>query len=121
MKRLVSRFAVALVGSALMALAACKSPHVEVTVVNNTGSEVRLLEVDYPSASFGFDSIAAGASKHYKIQVQDSGNVKVQYNGVGDKQFQSSGPELKQGFQGTLLITLEPGGKAEFVKAGTGG
>lgn len=118
MKRLVSRFAVALLTSALLPLAACKSPHVEVTVVNNTGAEVRLLEVDYPSASFGFDSIAPGASKQYRIQVQDSGNVKVQYTGVGDKQFQSTGPELKEGFQGTLQITLEPSGKAEFVKAG---
>jgi hypothetical protein len=121
MKRLVSRFAVALLASALLPLVACKSPHVDVTVVNNTGAEVRLLEVDYPSASFGFDSIAAGASKHYRIQVQDSGNVKVQYTGVGDKQFQSTGPELKEGFHGTLQITLEPSGEAEFVKAGTGG
>lgn len=118
MRHLALRIAISLLSPALIALAACKSPHVQVTVANHTGAEVRLLEVDYPSASFGFDSIAAGASRQYKIQVQDSGNVKVQYTGVGDKQFQSTGPELKEGFQGTLLITLEPDGKAQFVKAG---
>lgn len=113
MNRLI-RFSACLLGALLLAFTACKSAHVEVTVVNNTGSEARLLEVDYPSASFGFDSIPAGASKHYRIQVQNSGNVKVQYTGVNDKLFQSTGPDMQEGLQGTLKIVLEPGGKAEF-------
>jgi hypothetical protein len=103
-------------GAGLLVTAGCKSAHVEVTVENQTGAEVRLLEVDYPNASFGFDKIAPGGSKHYRIQVEGTGNVKVQYTGVNEKQFQSTGPELEKDRQGTLKIVLEPNGKAEFVK-----
>lgn len=108
-------FAVVL-GAGLLATAGCKSAHVEVTVENQTGADVKLLEVDYPNASFGFDTISAGGSKHYRIKVEGTGNVKLQYTGLNDKQFQSTGPELEMGRQGTLRIVLEPGGKAEFTE-----
>ena len=45
----------------LIALAACHSYHIDTTVENRTGGAIQLLEVDYPSASFGADSLAAGA------------------------------------------------------------
>lgn len=101
-------------GAGLLVAVGCKSAHVEVTVENQTGTEVRLLEVDYPNASFGFDSVPAGGSKHYRIQVEGTGEVKVQYMGAMDRQFHSTGPELESGRQGTLRIILEPYGKAEF-------
>lgn len=104
-------------GAGSLTVAGCKSPHVEVTVVNQTGAEVRLLEVDYPSASFGVDVIKAGDSTHYRIQVQGRGKVKVQYTGQSEKQVQVTGPELMEGEQGTLAITLEPSGKAEFAQS----
>lgn len=116
--RLRAGWGALLVGAGLLTLAGCKSQHVEVTVQNNTGAEVRLLEVDYPSASFGADSIPAGGSMHYRIQVQGSGKVKVQYTGTNEKQFQSTGPELREGVEGKLAITLEPDGKAEFAQTG---
>jgi UDP-3-O-[3-hydroxymyristoyl] glucosamine N-acyltransferase len=46
---------------ALMLVAGCHSYHVETTVENRTGAPIQLLEVDYPSASFGADSLAAGS------------------------------------------------------------
>jgi hypothetical protein len=92
----------------------CRSAHVEITVVNRTGSQIRLLEVDYPSASFGADSLAAGAALHYKIQLQGEGPVKVQYTAQDGSQPQISGPNLAEGQQGKLEIDLEPGSKAEF-------
>lgn len=111
------RWSLALVlGAGLLATLGCKSAHVEVTVQNQTGADVRLLEVDYPNASFGFDVIPSGASKHYRIQVVGTGKVKVQYTGPNDKQFQSTGPELQDGKQGTLEIVLEPDGKAQFTQ-----
>jgi hypothetical protein len=45
--------------SALIAIAGCHSYHVDATVENRTGAAVKLLEVDYPSASFGKDVLAA--------------------------------------------------------------
>ena len=95
-------------------LSGCHSAHVEVTVVNRTGGPIRLLEVDYPSASFGADSLAPGAMMHYRIQLQGSGPLKVQYTATDNKQTQIQGPDLAQGQEGKLEIALEPAGKAEF-------
>jgi hypothetical protein len=99
---------------AMLPLAACHSSHVELTVENRTGGPIRLLEVDYPSASFGADSLAAGATMHYRVQLQGSGPLKVQYTAQDNRQFQSQGPDLAQNQEGRLEIVLEPAGKAEF-------
>ena len=93
----------------------CHSYHVDATVENRTGDAITLLEVDYPSASFGADKLAAGADYHYRFQVRDSGPVKVQYTESTTLQArQISGPELSEGQEGRLEIVLLPGGKAEF-------
>ena len=93
----------------------CHSYQIDTTVVNRTGDAVTLLEVDYPSASFGADKLAAGADYHYRFQVRDSGPVKVQYTESTTLQArQISGPELAEGQEGQIEIVLLPGGKAEF-------
>jgi hypothetical protein len=83
-------------------------------VENHTGGPVRLLEVDYPSASFGADSLAAGAVMHYRIQLQGSGPVKVQYTAANNRPVQIQGPSASEGQEGKLEIILEPAGKADF-------
>jgi hypothetical protein len=98
----------------VFALSACRSRHVEVYVENRTGAEVRLLEVDYPEASFGADSLASGATFHYRIQVTGQGPVKVQYTDPANHQPQITGPALSQDDQGRLQIILLPAGKAQF-------
>ncbi|MGO9337994.1 MAG: hypothetical protein ACLPY1_10855 [Terracidiphilus sp.] len=98
---------------ALMALTACHSYHVDATVENRTGAPIQLLEVDYPSASFGEDSLAAGQVFHYRIQLRGSGPLKVQYTADG-RQAQIDGPSLAERQEGTFEIILLPGGKAEF-------
>ena len=65
--------------TASMCGAGCHSYHVETTVNNRTGAAIQLLEVDYPSASFGANSLAAGAVLHYRIQLRGTGPLKVQY------------------------------------------
>jgi hypothetical protein len=106
-----------------VALTACHSSHIDVTVENRTGGAVRLLEVDYPSASFGSDSLAADAIFHYRIKVDGSGPVNVQYTAADGRQAKVDGPALAEGQEGTLQILLAPGGKAEFhphLSGGTG-
>jgi hypothetical protein len=100
--------------AACLALSACHSAHVEVTVANHTGGPIRLLEVEYPSASFGADALATGATMHYRIQLQGAGPVKVQYTGDNNHQTLSQGPDLSEGQEGKLEIVLEPAGKVEF-------
>jgi hypothetical protein len=103
-----------LLSLALMAGTSCHSYHVETTVENRTGAPIQLLEVDYPSASFGADALAAGAVFHYRIQLQGSGPLKVQYTAGEGRQAQINGPTLTERQEGKLQIVLLPGGKAEF-------
>ena len=104
----------AIVLPALMMAAGCHSYHVETTVENRTGGTIQLLEVDYPSASYGADSLAAGGIFHYRIQLRGNGPLKVQYTAGDGRQTQIDGPTLAERQEGRLRIVLLPGGKAEF-------
>lgn len=101
-------------GFLLLAGTACHSYHVETTVINHTGAAIQLLEVDYPSASFGAGTLAADASLPYRIQLRGSGPLKVQYTAANGQQIQIDGPTLAERQEGRLEIMLLPAGKAEF-------
>jgi hypothetical protein len=92
----------------------CHSYHIETTVENKTGAAIQLLEVDYPSASFGANSLAADAEFHYRFQVRGTGELKVQYTSSDGRQRQIDGPVLSEHENGQLEIVLLPDGKAEF-------
>jgi hypothetical protein len=96
-------------------IAGCRSHHVEITVENRTGAAIQLLEVDYPSASFGADALASDGRLNYSIQVRGTGPVKVQYKVSGGAQQQISGPSLAESDEGMLEIVLLPNGKASFA------
>lgn len=97
-----------------LSLTACHSYHIETTITNNTGGPISLLEVDYPTASFGADSLASGADFHYRIQTRNSGSIKVQYTAANGKQIQVTGPTLYERQEGRLDVVLLPDGKAKF-------
>ena len=103
---------------ALMALAGCHSYHVDTAVENRTGAPIQLLEVDYPSASFGAGSLAQDGVLHYRIQLRGSGPIKVLYTASDGSRLQRSvqieGPTLTEPQEGRLQIVLLPGCKAEF-------
>ena len=67
---------VAVLSAVLLAASACHSYHIDSTIENRTGAPVKLIEVDYPDASFGADIIASGAVYHYRFQVRGSGRSK---------------------------------------------
>jgi len=101
--------------SILGTLCGCHSYRIDATVENRTGTTIELLEVDYPSASFGSDHLAAGAEYHYRFQVRGNGPVKVQYTESASHQVrQTSGPEISELQEGRLEIVLLPGGKVDF-------
>ena len=99
---------------ACLLLSGCHSYHIDATIENRTGEPVRLLEVDYPSASFGTEALAKDADYHYRFQVSGSGAMKVQYTAENGKQVQITGLTLKEDQEGRLEIVLLPGGKAQF-------
>jgi hypothetical protein len=116
-RRIVSLAAAFLVSLSAV-LFGCHSAQIDATVVNRSGAAIELLEVDYPSASFGADKLAAGAAFHYRFQVRLSGPIKVQYTeSATQKQHQLTGPEVSEGQEGSLEIVLLPDGKAEFHPA----
>jgi hypothetical protein len=100
--------------AALFVATGCHSYHIETTIENHTGGPIRLLEVDYPSASFGVNSLAAGEEYHYRIQLRGSGPLKVQYTGSDGRKTQVEGPMLAEQQEGRIEIVLLSGGKAEF-------
>ena len=116
MKNQIAYRLLALALSPLLIIAlGCHSYHIETTVENRTGTAVRLLEVDYPSASFGAQALASGADFHYRFQVQGTGPIKVQYSYDAGQSPVIEGPTLTERQQGRLEIVLLPGGKAEFT------
>jgi len=95
-------------------LAGCHSYRIEATVENRTGGPITLLEVDYPSAGFGADSLAADGVFHYRFQTRGSGPVTVQYTTADGHQVKITGPTLREKQEGAFEIVLAPGGKAAF-------
>jgi hypothetical protein len=98
----------------LILTSGCRSHHVQITVENRTGGPIRLLEVDYPSASFGADSVEPGQVVRSSIQVRGSGPVKILFTAPDRHQAQITGPTLIEKQEGKLAIVLLPNDKAEF-------
>jgi hypothetical protein len=91
-------------------LAGCHSSFVEATVSNRTAQPLELIEVDYPSASFGTQALAAGADYHYRFKVLGEGKLKVLYTDSNHQDHKADGPSLKEGAEGRLQITVAPDG-----------
>jgi len=91
-------------------LTGCHSAFVEATVSNHTSQPLELIEVDYPSASFGTQSLAPGAEFHYRFKVLGEGKLKLTYTDASHKEQKSEGPFLKEGAEGPIHITIQPDG-----------
>ena len=100
--------------SVTLLVAGCHSYRVDATVENRTGGTITELEVDYPSASFGANSLSADAVFHYRFQVRGSGPVTVQYTASDGRQVKLTGPTLHEKQEGRLDVILPPDGKAAF-------
>ena len=88
----------------------CRSAYVDASVMNHTGETVSLVEVDYPSASFGTQTLAAGGEFHYRFKVQGSGNLKVLWTDAERKDHTVAGPQLNEGAEGGYAIVIRSGG-----------
>jgi len=105
------RFGASILWSFAFSLAGCHSAFVEATIDNQGKSPVRLVEVDYPNASFGVGNIAALSQFHYRFKVQGSGTVKIEFTDAAGKVHDSDGPPLNQGQEGRLSIVIQPTGE----------
>jgi hypothetical protein len=91
--------------AAIIPLTGCHSRTVGVTIVNQ-GPALRVLELDYPSASFGANRLATGAQFHYRFKIQGSGPLTLSFEDSSGKPHTAQGPIVQQGQEGSLLITI---------------
>ena len=94
--------------AALLSATGCHSPYIEATVSNHTAQPIDLIEVDYPSASFGTQNLAPGADFHYRFKVLGEGATKLLYTDNAHRDHKSDGPSLKEGAEGRLTIVITP-------------
>jgi hypothetical protein len=94
--------------TALLAVTGCHSPYIEATVSNHTPQPIELIEVDYPSASFGTQNLAPGADFHYRFKVLGEGSTKLLYTDNAHHDHKSDGPSLKEGAEGRLTVVITP-------------
>lgn len=95
--------------SCLMA-SGCHSALITATLSNRSRVPITLVELDYPSASFGVQQLAPGQDYQYRFKVIGDGPAKVIWSQPLKADQNSSGPELHGGDEGTLAITFIPSG-----------
>ncbi len=93
-------------------LGGCHSAFVQSSVQNRTNSPLHLIEVDYPSASFGIEALGPNSTFQYRFKIQGSGNLKLSYTDASGKSHHFVGPEVKEGQEGNLIVAI---GSADSV------
>jgi hypothetical protein len=94
----------------LLAALGCHSAFIETTIRNQTDRPVTLVELDYPSASFGTQTLAPGQEFHYRFKVIGSGDVKLLYTDSARADHTVPGPHLAEGDEGSLLVIIAASG-----------
>ncbi len=95
------------VGSVSLALlAGCHSHYVEATISNASPGVVTVVQVEYPSASFGVQMLQPGQVFHYRFKVYGSKPIALSYFDAKTKEHHQTGPVLREGDEGRLQITV---------------
>jgi hypothetical protein len=95
-------------------LTGCRSPYIETDITNNSDAPLRLIEVDYPSASFGKQSLDPHTTYHYHFKIQGSGPITISFTDAAGKAHTATGPELKEGQQGPLTASVDTSGNVAW-------
>jgi hypothetical protein len=102
--------------AACAALSACRSAYVETTLENQSSTPLHVIEIDYPSASFGTQSLAARAVYHYHFKIQGSGPLTLTFTDDAGKAHTATGPVLNEGQHGDLKIEIDATGKVNWIR-----
>ena len=94
-------------------LGGCRSRAVDVTIVNQ-GPALHLVEFDYPNASFGVNNLASGGNYHYRIKVQGTGPVSLQYEAGDGRKGTATGPTVNMSEQGALTVSIDAAGAVQW-------
>ncbi len=98
------------IAAVLLLLQGCHSAFIEATLINQTSAALNLIQVDYPSASFGTQTLAPGATFHYRFKVIGSGAMHLTYTDAARREQHSTGPVLQESNEGSLAIVIASDG-----------
>ena len=98
--------------AAVLILTGCHSAYIDATISNRTDKPLNLVELDYPSASFGTQTLASGGDFHYRFKILGSGKLKLIYTDPVNLEHNIPGPELVEGEEGALTVTVQTTGVA---------
>ena len=87
-------------------LTGCHSHYIQTTITNTSDAEIDVVQVEYPSASFGVQQLAPGQAFHYRFKLLGSGKIKISFVDAHKGEHAVTGPWLNEGEQGTLNIGL---------------
>lgn len=100
-------------GLLLPLLGGCHSHYIQATLTNRSAQPLNVIQVEYPSASFGTQQLEPGGTFRYRFKLLGSGKLKVSFVDATNKEHDLTGPWLNEGQEGQLNILLTQAG-AEF-------
>lgn len=95
-------------------LQGCHSHYIQTTITNNSGTPLNVIQVEYPSASFGTQRLLPGGTFQYRFKLLGSGPIKISFIDGKNVEHSQTGPQLNEGQEGMLNISLAAGNHAEF-------
>jgi hypothetical protein len=98
-----------------LSLSGCHSANIAATISNHTNAPLSLVEVDYPSASFGTQTLAPGQDFRYRFKVLGSGGTTLLWTDATHQDHKSAGPHLSEGDEGSLAITFSVGAEPSWT------
>jgi hypothetical protein len=113
----MTRTAVVLIFLFLLACAGCMHSHViQVTLTNTSTERVSTIEIHYPEATFGINSLDPGKSFQYRIKPTATGTLKIEFLNFRGVKRSSSGPLVHTNDEGSIEIKLTQDGAASVAE-----
>jgi hypothetical protein len=109
------RLCFAIAAALPLTLSGCHSAFIDATISNHTAEPLALVEVDYPSASFGTQTLAPGQDFHYRFKVLGSGATAILWTDAAHHDHKSPGLEMHEGEEGKLAITFNSDANPTWV------
>lgn len=101
----------------LVSAAGCRSRFVQTTIENNSSQPLRVVELDYPGAGFGISTLAPHAVYNYRFKAIGSGPLALSYTDARGAAHTATGPEVKDGQGGSLIVSIGEGGTVSWNPA----
>ena len=98
----------------MLLLGGCHSHYIQATIRNDSAAPLNVIQVEYPSASFGTQRLLPGGTFLYRFKLLGSGPVKISYIDAANGEHAQTGPWLNEGQEGPLDITFATQSHADF-------